>query len=50
VEIEYRFTDRFTPLKVDGESKVMNKVFHQRSSDGSSQVRKEAKKALRPKK
>ncbi len=24
----YRFTDMFTLLKVDGEWKIMNKVFH----------------------
>ncbi len=32
-----RFTDLFTLLKVDGEWKIMNKVFHLHSEEGSSE-------------
>ena len=33
----HRFTDLFTLLKVDGEWKIMNKVFHLHASESSQQ-------------
>ena len=32
-----RFTDLFTLLKIDGEWKIMNKVFHLHSEEGSNE-------------
>jgi len=34
--IGYRYTDMFTLLKVDGEWKIMNKVFHLHASGGQT--------------